>query len=127
VNNAEMDAQHRKWIEICNRLDHVMLNGKTSEITTETFQAMQAMLEYAGYHFREEEEYMSQINFPDVVAHKRLHTEFDDQLYQYQRKVLKGELILTSEIISLVKNWFEDHILIEDQKYASFSQSHITN
>jgi hemerythrin-like metal-binding protein len=125
VNNAELDAQHQTWIAIFNRLDHVMLNGKTSEITTETFSAMQAMREYTAYHFRQEEEYMSQINFPDVVAHKRLHTDFDDQLYQYQRKMRTGELILTSEIISIVRNWLVDHILIEDQKYASFSQSPI--
>jgi len=125
VNNAEMDVQHRNWIEIFNRLDYVMLNGKTSELTTETLQAIQAMLEYASYHFRQEEEYMKQINFPDIVAHKRLHTDFDDQLYQYHQKIRKGKLILTSEIISMVKNWLVGHILNEDQKYASFSQSRI--
>ena len=79
------------------------------------------MQDYANYHFRQEEQYLQEIHYPDLVAHRRLHTDFDDQVYSYNRKIRSGELILNSEVISLLKNWLEHHILHEDQQYCAFA------
>lgn len=121
VNNAEIDAQHKEWIAIYNRLDHILLNGNSQELLTAATDAIQAMYEYAGYHFRQEEQYMEKLSYPHIVEHKRLHTEFDDQLYNYSRGIRTGKLILNTEVLSILKNWLVHHILHEDQKYCAFS------
>ena len=82
VNNADIDAQHKKWIEIHNKLDHILLNGSNNEVSNAVVDTIQAMQEYVNYHFRQEEQYMKEINYPDLVAHRRLHTDFDDYLIQ---------------------------------------------
>ena len=120
VNNAEIDAQHKKWIEIHNKLDHILLSGSNAEVSNAVTETLQAMQEYANYHFRAEEQYMKEINYPDVVAHRRLHTDFDDYLYSYKRKVQSGELVLNSELMSILKKWLLNHIMQEDQKYRAF-------
>jgi hemerythrin len=120
VNNPVMDAQHKAWIVIYNKLDHILLSDRYQEIFTVAADTLQAMQEYAGYHFRAEEKYMKQIHFPDLVAHRRLHTDFDDQLFTYNKNIRDGKLVLSSEIMSIVKNWLLDHILDEDQKYCAY-------
>jgi hemerythrin len=120
VNNPVMDAQHKEWIAIYNKLDHILLNDNYHEIFTAAASTLQAMQKYADYHFLAEEEYMRQIQYPDLVAHKRLHTDFNDQLFTYNKNIRDGETILNSEIMSILKNWLSDHILNEDKKYCTY-------
>jgi hemerythrin-like metal-binding protein len=124
VNNDIIDAQHKEWIAIYNKLDHDLLTGGCGDVATAAADALQAMQDYANYHFREEEQYLRKINYPALVAHKRLHTDFDDQLYGYGRQLRNGELVLSSELLAILKNWLQQHILHEDQNYCAFiSQS----
>ena len=121
VNNDAIDAQHKQWIAIYNRLDQTMLSGSLADLAQVREEILQAMMEYASYHFRQEEEYMKEIGYPDIVAHKRIHTDFDDRLYNYNRMIRNGELVLNSELISIIKNWLLDHILKTDMKYRDFA------
>jgi len=121
VNNDAIDAQHKEWIAIYNRLDQTMLNGSIQDLAKVREEILQAMRDYANYHFRQEEEYMKEIGYPDIVAHKRLHTDFDDQLYNYHRMIRNGELVLNTELIAIIKKWLLHHILKEDQKYRAFA------
>ena len=82
------------------------------------------MQTYANYQFRWDEQYLKEIKSAGLVVHKRLHTDFDDQLYDYGRQLRNGQLVLSSELLSILKNWLQHHILHEDQKYcALLSQS----
>jgi len=121
VNNDAIDAQHKQWIAIYNRLDQAMLTGSLADLAQVREEILQAMMEYASYHFRQEEEYMKEIGYPDIVAHKRIHTDFDDRLYNYNRMIRNGELVLNSELIAIIKNWLLDHILKTDMKYRDFA------
>ena len=120
VNNAVIDAQHKEWIAIYNKLDRILLQGNNDEVSTAAANALQAMQDYAHYHFRQEEQYLQKIHYPDLVAHKRLHTDFDDQLYGYNKNLRNGKLVLNSEVIAILKEWLQHHILHEDQKYYAF-------
>jgi len=121
VNNEVIDAQHKEWVAIYNRLDQTMLDGSLQDLSKVREETLQAMRDYAGYHFRWEEEYMKEIGYPDIVAHKRLHTDFDDQLYNCHRKIRNGELVLNTELISIIKHWLLNHILKADMQYRVFA------
>lgn len=121
VKNDIIDGQHQEWIAIYNKLDHDLLAGGSGGLATAAADALLAMQDYANYHFRQEEQYLQEINYPDLVAHKRLHTDFDDKLYDYGRQLRSGQLVLSSELLSILKNWLQHHILHEDQKYCAFT------
>jgi len=81
------------------------------------------MYEYVLNHFSYEEEYMRKIKFPDIVRHRRIHKDFDNLIYSYNRDIREGKIVLNTAIIKLIKNWLVDHILNEDKKYAAFNKS----
>lgn len=119
INNSEIDDQHKKWIEILNILHENILAGKgTQQQKTE---ALKAMHEYTQKHFSFEEEYMRKIGYPDLIKHRRIHKDFDNLIFSHIRDIEKGEIVLGSSIIKLIKNWLFDHILFEDKKFAIFS------
>jgi hemerythrin len=123
VHNDEMDEQHKKWISIHNRLHDVLIGGTFDQIEKTGADTLQAMQEYVRYHFQYEEEYMKKINFPGVVEHRRIHKDFDNQIYKYNRELLEGKIILRSEIMKVLKNWLLEHIMHEDQKYCLFLEN----
>lgn len=120
VDNGVIDAQHQEWIAIYNRLDQVLLQGSGSDLANAATEALKAMQDYASYHFRQEEQYLKEIHYPALVAHRRLHTDFDDLLYSYSRQLRNGQLVLNSEVMSILRNWLLNHIMQEDQKYCAF-------
>lgn len=121
VHDATIDAQHKEWIAIYNRLDQSLLHGEAGSVNMATEKAVAAMREYATFHFRHEELYLQQLNYPYLVEHRRLHTDFEDQLFAYARKMRNRELLLSTEVISTLKEWLQNHILREDRKYADYA------
>jgi len=120
VKNDEIDGQHKKWIEIHNRLHEVLISGNMSNVDKIGVETLQAILEYARYHFKFEEDYLKMINYPGLVEHRRLHKDFDMRAYTSYRQILAGEVVLNSEILKVMKNWLLEHISHEDQKYRRF-------
>ena len=120
VKHTEIDKQHKEWIDIYNQMHDSMMSRESSiEKTTEI---LQAMSEYAQNHFSFEEEYMREINFPDIVAHRRTHKDFESLIYTYNRDIEEGKMVLNTKVIKLIRNWLLEHITIEDKKYAEFSE-----
>ena len=119
VNNDEIDKQHKEWIDIYNKMHDSMMSRESSiEQTTEI---LQAMSNYAQNHFNYEEEYMREINFPDIVAHRRSHKDFESLIYSYSRDIEAGKMVLNTKVIKLIRNWLMEHITVEDKKYAGYS------
>ena len=81
------------------------------------------MHDYAEYHFKFEEEYLSKIAFPNISEHRRLHKDFANQIYQYQRSIKDGELVLNTELVQIITDWLFSHIQKEDKKYSNYLEN----
>ena len=123
TNNSEIDAQHKKWIGIYNKLHETLLRGKLPELLDVTVKTLKEIQDYANYHFKFEEDFMKSINYPHIVEHKRLHTDLDSKIYELNRDVREGRAVLNTQVIKIMKNWIIDHILEADKKYAEFYAS----
>ena len=121
VNNAEIDAQHKKLVALLNKLHDTLLNAPSSQERDRVLaDTLKEMCDYTRYHFNFEEDYMKKINYPALKEHWRLHKNFGTKIFEHDYELRKGRLVLISEIISLLKNWLLDHILVEDKKYCLF-------
>lgn len=120
VNNQEMDSQHKKWIEIFNKFHTDLLEGDTIRLMTLTEESLEAIEDFAEYHFEFEEKYMKKIGFPELDSHKKGHQTFIDMIYGFKRDIGSGNVLLNSTIINDLRNWILNHILVEDRKYKIF-------
>lgn len=120
VNNPEIDEQHKKWFAIYNDLHESFSKGDTDEYSAISAGALEKMQDYSRDHFGFEEAYMRKIGYPDIVAHRRAHRDFDTQIYEYNRDIREGRLVLNTMLIKIIRNWLLDHVLGEDKKYGQF-------
>ena len=113
VGNASIDQQHLEWINIFNKLEETILSPAPFP-TAARVELFHRILEFTSLHFQAEEEVMARHNYPDIVRHRRMHREFEQIVYEQYRLITDGEIVLTSELLSMIKNWFIQHTQGED-------------
>ena len=78
-----IDKQHKHLFELANRVFQLEDNDKKEDIR-------ELLLEFSNYmstHFKDEEEYMDSIDFPELEYHKKLHQSIIDTLADIVKNV----------------------------------------
>lgn len=121
VGEDILDEEHQALLETINKLLAAILNREPKEKIEETIAFLDA---YIDLHFKHEEEYMRENNYPEIEEHKELHGYFILQYNAFKERLSKlgpqNELALDVE--TYLGNWWLEHIAKEDKKYAT----HIT-
>ncbi len=121
VSNGEIDEQHKKWIGIINDL-HDALISDVSIGKDVTVQSLKAMDDYTRFHFTHEEAFLRSVNYPDIDAHIELHEAFLKMVQKYLSDIEQDRVVLNTEIMKVLQNWLQHHILKEDMKYAGYGE-----
>ncbi|MCP5054844.1 MAG: hemerythrin family protein [bacterium] len=117
VNINQMDAQHLRLVEMINELYRVLLSNNPDEFLGDI---LHRLVEYAGVHFRDEEELMTKYDYPEFDSHSKEHQAFVEKIIGYHKEFKAGTLTLSVEIVNFLKDWLKNHIVAVDQKYSSF-------
>jgi len=116
-----IDMQHRELVNKINKLIDVLEKGEDVEgITLDEIFVF--LSEYVDVHFRTEEMYMDQTNYPETTEHKKAHKWFEDKVRELHARYLregKTETFL-EEVESFLIDWLKDHIMKTDKKLASY-------
>mgnify|MGYP001626180519 CR=1 FL=1 len=113
----ECDDQHKKLVSLINDLYDAMKQGKGKEVVDK---ALDELVKYASYHFTTEETLMTKYGYPELAAHKREHEYFKNKIKEFLDKKAKGEVTLSVEVMSFLKDWLIKHIMGTDKKYGPF-------
>ena len=73
------------------------------------------LIEYAQYHFAEEEKIMGSIKGVDFSSHFEEHKDFCKKVASFKARVFLGTNI-GYELVDFMKNWLLSHIMLSDQK-----------
>lgn len=122
IGNETIDTQHKKWIDLYNKVDKILLESSPTEFAKIKVEALEEMKQYAIYHFLYEENFMKKIDYPDLPRHWRLHKDFDYKVFECIRKIEDDEIVLNSEIITVIRDWLVNHILTEDKKIQQYQE-----
>ncbi|UZN23716.1 bacteriohemerythrin [bacterium 3DAC] len=116
---AVMDMQHRELVNKINKLIDV-LQGVDDEFSMDELFVF--LEEYVDVHFRTEEMYMDQTNYPEAEEHKRLHRWFEEKVKELHAKYLKEgrSASLVEDVEKFLIDWLADHIMGTDKKLAKF-------
>ncbi len=120
IGDEHLDEQHRRWLGFYNELDEALQKQDQKDLAATRTLLLQKMSDYVAYHFHYEEEYMRGIGYPEVDKHWRIHKNFRNQIYRLYRDHKEGDIVLTSEIMSVLKSWIISHILEQDKKIEEF-------
>ena len=112
----EIDLQHHYFLRLINRiqgkLGQIMLSGGHAPLLKE-------LGYYAKFHFLSEENLMEEALYPDLEAHRLLHRKLIERLHG-EIAMLENDLVSPEHIATMLEQWFREHTLVEDMKYARF-------
>ncbi|ABF42651.1 Hemerythrin-like, metal-binding protein [Candidatus Koribacter versatilis Ellin345] len=117
---AAMDAEHKTWFGILNRLHDAMAQGKGKDVQQKILIEMVA---YTHTHFAHEESFLQSRNYPDLPAHRSLHVTFTKKVRDLESKVKAGLPVLSVELMDFLRDWLQNHILTHDVKYGTWMKA----
>lgn len=113
VNNELMDHQHRRLLDLAQRIvddngDHERLLGNLEQLNKHTRE-----------HFQAEERLMRDHEYPDYVDHRATHDRIMDQLYNLMGRIKMNPGALET-LDEFMDAWVLEHIASKDKDLASF-------
>ena len=120
IGSADIDEQHKKWIDITNKLDDALMSPSGKDYKHEIFKELRY---YTEYHFSYEEKLMQEIGYPGLQEQKDMHSHFKTSILEQIQNMYQGEPLMMSQLMDQLKNWLTNHILKEDRKIGEYLSS----
>jgi len=115
VGVKEIDEQHKSLIAIANRLNEQMAGGKGRDVLDRIFNELVA---YTQTHFAFEEKLMATHGYTASAKHKEEHRNLVTAVADLKKKHDKGENVLTSQVMTFLRDWLTKHILNSDKAFG---------
>lgn len=123
VGITEIDVQHQHIFKIINNLSDSITN---SSVQSEIDKILAELIEYSIVHFGTEERYFKMFNYIYADDHILKHHLYNDKILEFyeKKKDPSQKELLPYEIISFLKDWWLNHINVEDKKYSETFHQH---
>ncbi|MBP2314274.1 bacteriohemerythrin [Azospirillum soli] len=119
TGKAAVDEQHRKLIEVINRL---LARSTGPDGRNEAFSALKDLDEYVREHFAQEERHMLAVRFPGYAAHKAEHDEMRATVATLRASIRSAENVFGATV-AILPRWLERHLMGADREFAAFLSS----
>lgn len=118
---AEVDYDHRRLVALINELDAVLeAEGDLMRLGM----IIDALVDYAHYHFSREEALMARAGYGDLGDHAISHTRFGHFLDELAEAcVSQPSRETAARVRDYLQEWLMDHILVEDMKFVSAARA----
>jgi len=110
-----IDEQHRGIVSTINSLHFGMVNNYVDEMLSPI---IGMMYDYTHIHFKIEEAFLQQIDFPTAKRHHELHLELTSKLTVEARKSAWDKD--PRQFLEFLKKWWIDHICGEDLLFRDY-------
>jgi hemerythrin len=115
----ELDAQHRKLVDLSNRL--YSEHWKEAQGEGEKA-AIAELFSYAATHFADEEKYFSAYNFPSLEKHKSAHAWFIARAIEFEERLALGSPAQAAELLVFLESWIKRHIQRDDRELVRIAR-----
>lgn len=112
------DNEHKKLVAIANELHDAVTEDADTPVLE---RILDRLIEHVVLHFRHEEMYFDDWNYPERAEHVASHRRLRRQIFEYRERFLKRPSPeLVSEVFEFLRLWLMQHILTEDRAYGAF-------
>ena len=121
INYKEVDAQHKRLLDILNHLLDLIENKRPIEEIAAIFHRLCA---YALEHFTLEENYLEACDYPSIEKQKADHRYFIERVLEFNDRYDPSDRKLLLEIYGFLKTWFLGHVLRSDMDYVPWVRAY---
>ena len=110
----QIDNEHRRLFELVNEAANLLMRNDINRSDLDVI--LMELDEYAVLHFRHEEEYMQEINDPELPRQKEMHQAFVNKIKEIKQGDTKAndDKETLVNIVQFVARWLFTHIISSD-------------
>ncbi|HEY3440379.1 MAG TPA: bacteriohemerythrin [Paludibaculum sp.] len=117
VRVPEIDTQHRRLLDIINKLHEAMrMGGKPDALKA----VIDELVSYTRYHFGYEEQMLARAGYRGLEEHQRKHRAMVAQVEGFASEITSGKASVSLKLMSFLKDWLSRHIMETDQQYSGY-------
>ncbi len=107
VGVSIIDKDHKEFIDPINKAIILKENNENPEGVKEV---LREITHYILTHFKTEETYMIEFNYPEYQHHKEEHRDFTMKIIAYLDSVINGNFQIGNVLLEDLKSWLVNHI-----------------
>lgn len=116
-----MDDEHLILIDKINILVATLDEYRENKNRDKLQRVFDDMAQYVVRHFKDEEEFMRSIAYPQLSSHQKIHENLLNQVAHYG-SLIKNGTINEEKLVSFLRSWLYTHIMGVDMQYAKHSR-----
>jgi hemerythrin-like metal-binding protein len=116
LGNEMIDTQHRMLVLLLRKLDIAVKSNLPHKAI------MGIMLEirkFTEFHFLSEENLMSELHYPGLLSHEKIHSDLLSQFNVFIAKINRRQEF-PEDILAVIHKWVANHVVDEDLKIAEY-------
>ena len=117
LNIEEIDKQHKVLVDIINELARAVREDRVESSINEI---LQELIRYTNTHFNFEEIFFEDSDYSHRRSHLAEHKQFINRISIYNTMKKNNNANVSEDLLTFLKNWLVNHILITDQKYVPY-------
>lgn len=123
IGNKTIDDQHKNLYKLLNEV--IASISDNNDVNNRFAIFLSQMTDYALSHFKEEEEYMRSIGYPNLGIHKNIHKGYLKHAALLNNQFLSLDPPDMTEVANFLINWWWEHITTKDMKFANFAREKV--
>ncbi|WP_201218519.1 bacteriohemerythrin [Halochromatium roseum] len=116
VDVLEIDQDHRRLLELFNRLGHATEEGEPQAYIEAL---MDELISCTAWHFQHEERLMEKYDYPGLDEHRAEHQELISSGKALQQQLQRSGAPLSAQEIEFLEHWLSAHIYGADMALGS--------
>lgn len=108
-----IDDDHKKLVDMLNRLNGAMAAGKGKEILASL---LNDLVQYTVKHFGHEEHLMAQHKYVESPRHIAERKKLVAEVVAFKEKLETGKAMISVELLKFLRDWLGTHIMHSDKK-----------
>ncbi len=118
VSNELMDLQHKRLIDLINELDDVIQQGRHF---AQLEPVLDGVVDYVKTHFKDEETYLEQMNYPELSKHKEAHAQLMVEVLTLRDELGGRDRGGMDRLLIFLQSRLLGHIIGFDKRYGDYS------
>ncbi len=114
---AELDDQHKEVITAIENLNRKL---NSNAFDTSIAVALTVLLKQLKDHFRVEEQYMAELQSPDLPAHKKEHDDFLNLVNEQLEAHRSHQCRFDAALLGVISDWMINHFEGMDAQFSLF-------
>lgn len=120
-----VDAEHVVLLDLTDQVGALLADENMLFKCADIRQLLKRLEDYTTMHFTHEEQLMEKMGYGGIEEQKKQHRMFVQKLEEFTDRVSKLSLgtqdAMIQDLFEYLQQWLQDHIKVEDMKYARFA------